>query len=108
MGSPLSGRGERAKIHAEQDLRRPTPADHPHLRSMSHARPTRPPSALRACLLLALIALALSAACDARSRGARSADAAAGAERAFAGVQARGEVAMGVDQYTSAHVFEDL
>jgi hypothetical protein len=26
----------------------------------------------------------------------------------FAGVQARGQMVMGVDQYTSAHVFEDL
>ena len=75
---------------------------------MPHVHSTRPPSALRACLVLALVALALSAACDARFRGARSADSAASAERAFAGVRARGEVAMGVDQYTSAHVFEDL
>jgi hypothetical protein len=75
---------------------------------MPQIHSARPPSALRACFLLALIALALSAACDARSRGARGADSAASAERAFAGVQARGEVAMGVDQYTSAHVFEDL
>lgn len=29
-------------------------------------------------------------------------------DRAFAGVQARGRVAMGVDQYTSSHVFEPL
>lgn len=29
-------------------------------------------------------------------------------DRAFAGVQARGRVAMGVDQYTSSHVFESL
>jgi len=28
------------------------------------------------------------------------------ADKAFAGVQARGDTAMGVDQYTSAHVFE--
>lgn len=30
------------------------------------------------------------------------------ADSAFAGVQARGRVAMGVDQYTSTHVFEPL
>jgi hypothetical protein len=29
-------------------------------------------------------------------------------DSAFAGVQARGRVAMGVDQYTSSHVFESL
>ena len=32
----------------------------------------------------------------------------ASADRAFAGVQARGKVAMGVDQYTSTHRFEPL
>lgn len=35
--------------------------------------------------------------------GCRDAD-----DRAFAEVQARGQVAMGVDQYTSTHVFEPL
>jgi hypothetical protein len=53
---------------------------------------------VRRCLLfVTVIALA---ACG----GARSAP----ADGAFAGVQERGRVAMGVDQYTSAHVFEDL
>jgi hypothetical protein len=33
---------------------------------------------------------------------------AAAADPAFAGVQARGEVAMGVNQYSSSHVFEPL
>lgn len=33
---------------------------------------------------------------------------AAGSDSAFAAVQARGAVVMGVDQYTSTHVFEDL
>ena len=33
---------------------------------------------------------------------------AAAADPAYAGVQARGEVAMGVNQYTSSHVFEPL
>ena len=46
----------------------------------------------------ALASLALLAAC----RGAP------GDERRFPGVQERGAVAMGVDQYTSAHVFEPL
>lgn len=32
----------------------------------------------------------------------------AGSDAAFAGVQARGQQVMGVDQYTSKHVFEDL
>lgn len=32
----------------------------------------------------------------------------AAADSAYAGVQARGQVAMGVDQYTSSHVFESL
>jgi hypothetical protein len=31
-----------------------------------------------------------------------------GSDRHFAGVQGRGRVAMGVDQYTSTHVFESL
>ena len=75
---------------------------------MPHLHSTRPPSALHACLLLALVALALSAACDARSRDARRTDSADGVGRTFAAVQERGKVAMGVDQYTSAHVFEDL
>ncbi len=40
--------------------------------------------------------------------GAPRDDTAAGADTAFAALQARGEVAMGVDQYTSTHVFESL
>jgi hypothetical protein len=32
----------------------------------------------------------------------------AAADTAFAGVQSRGDVAMGVDQYTSTHIFEPL
>jgi hypothetical protein len=56
------------------------------------------------------VVLLLATACS----GTRATDAAtrrrAAAERdgAFAGVQARGEHAMGVDQYTSTHVFEPL
>jgi hypothetical protein len=44
-------------------------------------------------------ALVLLAACHGRERPA---------DQAFAQVQARGEVAMGVDQYTSHHIFEPL
>ena len=54
---------------------------------------------VRAPALLA--AALLAAACAARG-------APTPADDAFAGVQRRGQVAMGVDQYTSAHVFEDL
>lgn len=51
----------------------------------------------------------LGQACGGRARDAsavRQADAAR--DSAFAGVQSRGEQAMGVDQYTSTHVFEPL
>lgn len=40
--------------------------------------------------------------------GAPREEAAAGADSAFAALQARGERAMGVNQYTSSHVFESL
>ena len=51
-----------------------------------------------ATLLLALVVGSVLPAC----KGARQSDS------AFARVQARGETVMGVNQYTSAHVFEDL
>ncbi len=60
---------------------------------------------------LTIIVLALGvgsgpAACEgARSR---SADGTAQPDSAFAAMQARGELVMGVNQYTSGHVFEDL
>lgn len=54
---------------------------------------------MRLPLALLLIALAACGRGDARP---------APADSAFAGVQARGEQVMGVDQYTSSHVFEDL
>jgi hypothetical protein len=38
----------------------------------------------------------------------QAADRAPGTDSAFAAVQDRGQAVMGVDQYTSAHVFEDL
>jgi hypothetical protein len=52
--------------------------------------------------LLVLTGIALAATACAGARSAPSGD------EGFAGVQARGRVAMGVDQYTSRHVFEDL
>jgi ketosteroid isomerase-like protein len=59
---------------------------------------------------VALLAAALLAACG---RAPDRERAAAGApdsapDSAFAALQARGEVVMGVDQWTSTHVFEDL
>lgn len=50
--------------------------------------------------ILGLAAVVLMAACKGDSQ---SAD-----DSAFAAVQERGRTAMGVDQYTSTHVFEDL
>lgn len=43
-----------------------------------------------------------------RSDSAAERRAAAARDTAFAGVQTRGQIAMGVDQYTSTHVFESL
>jgi hypothetical protein len=59
-------------------------------------------SALTVPLLLALLA------CGPEDRQAAGRRATAGTDSGYAGVQARGEVAMGVDQYTSRHVFEPL
>ena len=59
--------------------------------------PTHPKAMSAVALMLAF------AACGRRGdSGARQAD------TAFAAVQARGQMVMGVDQYASAHVFEDL
>jgi hypothetical protein len=55
---------------------------------------------MRNAVLLLVSSLALTA-----CRSAKSAD---GADSRFAAVQRRGESVMGVDQYTSKHVFEDL
>ena len=56
-------------------------------------------------VILALAIVAASVACrgagDRRARAER-------ADAAFAAMQARGQAVMGVDQYTSAHVFENL
>jgi hypothetical protein len=56
-------------------------------------------------VILALAIVAASVACrgagDPRARAERS-------DSAFAAMQSRGQAVMGVDQYTSAHVFEDL
>lgn len=59
----------------------------------------------RSAVILAALAFGL-AACRADSATVRRA--AAARDTAFAGVQERGQVAMGVDQYTSTHVFESL
>ena len=50
----------------------------------------------------AIVALGVTLVVGLGCRGSAQEDA------AFAGVQARGEAAMGVDQYTSSHVFEPL
>ena len=60
-----------------------------------------------AARLLALCLLAGAALSGCRSSGAGSSRVAAG-DTAFAAMQQRGQHVMGVDQYTSAHVFEDL
>ena len=58
------------------------------------------PTAVRFVMLA--LALATGACGDRRSKAASATD------TSFAAMQARGETVMGVDQYTSAHVFEDL
>lgn len=60
---------------------------------------------LRSLIVIATIGM-VAAACRPEPAAVRRA--AAVQDTAFAGVQARGEVAMGVDQYTSTHVFESL
>ena len=57
--------------------------------------------------LAALLAPALLACGSSAPRAGRTADSTT-ADSAFAGVQSRGRDVMGVDQYTSRHVFEDL
>lgn len=59
---------------------------------------------MRAVLLGALVVVA---ACGDHT-GATARRAAAATDSAYAGVQARGRMAMGVDQYTSTHIFEPL
>jgi hypothetical protein len=73
------------------------------------------PSALSAALLLAALSLAAAplAAQDRDTAAAHTHDgahvhAAAPADTAFAHLQERGRSAMGVDQYTSRHLFESL
>jgi hypothetical protein len=56
---------------------------------------------------VALVAASLGAAL-ACVPSAPSADPAPAADASFAALQSRGAVVMGVDQYTSTHVFEDL
>jgi len=68
----------------------------------------RLPSVLsrRPVLILALAGGCASGSDEASSAGARRA--AAAADSTFAEVQSRGRVAMGVDQYTSTHLFQPL
>ena len=56
---------------------------------------------------LFLSVLTLLAGCH-RSAPTTTVSSATTGDSSFAGVQSRGQVAMGVDQYTSQHVFEDL
>src|SRR2546427_4413458 len=55
---------------------------------------------------LVLAVASTAAAC--RDTRPRSADATARPDSAYAAMQSRGKMVMGVNQYTSAHVFEDL
>lgn len=65
---------------------------------------------MSARILLAVVVLA--SACRVESRAtldsAQARDSVRLADSAFAAVQSRGKAVMGVDQYTSSHVFEDL
>jgi hypothetical protein len=61
---------------------------------------------MRASLLASVVLLI--AACGKEPSAATLRRTAARQEPAFAGVQSRGAVAMGVDQYTSTHIFQPL
>ena len=65
---------------------------------------TAPFDARRAAML-ALAVVATAAACRGADERRASTDP---SDSAFAAMQSRGQAVMGVDQYTSAHVFEDL
>ena len=65
-----------------------------------------PPGVKRFALTLVIIGFTLSA-CRADHRNPDDARASS-TDTGFAGVQLRGQGVMGVDQYTSKHVFEDL
>ena len=62
----------------------------------------------RAALLVCLTFASMSCAKGESTLSRPSRDSTPAADTAFAAVQARGRGVMGVDQYTSAHVFEDL
>lgn len=66
------------------------------------SHPTLESSMVRVLVFL----LAVLTACELRD--VRPSDAATPPDTAFAAMQARGQIVMGVDQYASAHVFEDL
>lgn len=59
-------------------------------------------------VVVALIGVAFAAVSGCGRAGVASADRLMAADTAFAAMQARGEQAMGVDQYTSTHVFDAL
>ena len=61
------------------------------------------PTPIQQGALMALVITALGA-CRPQARSGQAGQ----ADTAFASLQARGQAVMGVDQYTSAHVFEDL
>src|SRR6476469_1505122 len=68
-------------------------------RTLRHPEPVR--SMKRQMCAVPLGAMLLLANCATSSKSGNE-------DSAFAAVQARGAAVMGVDQYTSAHVFEDL
>lgn len=56
----------------------------------------------------AVLLLAVLTACSSRPPGEGEGSSHALSDSAFTDLQARGEVTMGVDQYTSTHLFDDL
>ena len=56
----------------------------------------------------AVLALSATLACSRGASTASSAQPAAQRDTAFAAMQSRGQMAMGVDQYTSTHTFDAL
>jgi len=62
----------------------------------------------RAALLVCLTFAAIDCSKGASARSGRASDSTHAADSAFAALQARGRGVMGVDQYSSSHVFEDL
>jgi hypothetical protein len=71
-------------------------------------RPGRRPIDWLVDMPLRILLVSLAVACTSNDDPAGRRHAAAAGDSAFAGVQARGHVAMGVDQYTSSHIFQPL